>query len=195
MQGAIRLPAHGRRAIHATLTFHPGASIISIPGEVWKLAKDKEKSEFQNIAENRKARHDYFVEESFEAGIVLVGSEVKSCRAGRVNLRDGYAQVRDGELFLYNVHISPYEQANRFNHEPLRPRKLLMHKGEITRLLSQIREKGFTLVPLQMYFKKGKVKVQLALAKGKKAYDKREDIAARDVQREMARAMRGKYED
>ncbi len=159
------------------------------------MAKEKAKSEFQNIAENRKARHDYFVEESFEAGLVLVGSEVKSCRAGRVNLRDGYAQIKDGEVFLYNVHISPYEQANRFNHEPLRPRKLLLHKGEIRRLFGLVREKGFTLVPLQMYFKKGKAKVELALARGKKAYDKRDDIAARDVKREMARAMRGKYED
>jgi len=159
------------------------------------MAKTKATSEFENIAENRKARHDYFVEESFEAGIVLLGSEVKSCRAGRVNLRDGYAQVKDGEIFLYNVHISPYEQANRFNHEPLRPRKLLLHKSEIRRLFGLVREKGFTLVPLQMYFKKGKAKVQLALARGKKAYDKRDDIAARDVKREMARALRGKYED
>jgi SsrA-binding protein len=165
------------------------------PGEVRKMAREKPKSEIQNIAENRKARHDYFVEEDYEAGIVLVGSEVKSCRAGRVNLRDAYAQIKDGELFLYNCHISPYEQANRFNHEPLRPRKLLMHKREIMRLLGLVREKGFTLIPLQMYFKKGKAKVQLALARGKKAYDKRDDIAARDVKREMARAMRGKYED
>lgn len=159
------------------------------------MAKGKDKSEFQAIAENRKARHDYFVEETFEAGIVLVGSEVKSCRTGRVNLRDAYAQVKEGELFLYNCHISPYEQANRFNHEPLRPRKLLMHRSEIHRLFGQVREKGFALVPLRLYFKKGKVKVELALAKGKKAYDKRDDIAARDVKREMARAMRGKYDD
>lgn len=159
------------------------------------MAKTKEKDEFQNIADNRKARHDYFVEESFEAGVVLLGSEVKSCRAGRVNLRDAYAQIKEGELYLYNCHISPYEQANRFNHEPLRPRKLLMHKQEIMRLLGQVREKGFTLVPLRLYFKKGKVKVQLALAKGKKDYDKRADITSRDVKREMARALRGKYDD
>lgn len=159
------------------------------------MAKEKPKSEIQNIAENRKARHDYFVEEDYEAGIVLLGSEVKSARAGRVNLRDAYAQIRDGEIFLHNCHISPYEQANRFNHEPLRPRKLLMHRSEILRLFGLVREKGFTLVPLQMYFKKGKAKVQLGLARGKKAYDKRDDIAARDVKREMARAMRGKYED
>ena len=159
------------------------------------MTKAKAKSEFQSIAENRKARHDYFVEETFEAGVVLVGSEVKSCRAGRVNLRDAYAQVKEGELYLHNCHISPYEQANRFNHEPLRPRKLLMHRGEILRLFGQVREKGFALVPLRLYFKKGKVKVELALAKGKKAYDKRDDIAARDVKREMARALRGKYDD
>lgn len=159
------------------------------------MAREKAKNETQNIAENRKARHDYFIEESFEAGIVLVGSEVKSCRAGRVNLRDSYAQVQNGELFLLNCHISPYEQANRMNHEPLRPRKLLMHKREIRRLLGLVQQKGFTLVPLRMYFRKGKAKVELALARGKKSYDKREDIAARDVKREMARAMRGKWDD
>lgn len=161
------------------------------------MAKEKtaSKGDVINIAENRKARHDYFIEESFEAGIVLQGTEVKSCRAGRVNLRDGYAQVRDGEVFLHNVHISPYEQGNRFNHEPLRPRKLLLHKGEILRLYGEVREKGFTLVPLRMYFLKGRAKVELGLARGKKAYDKRDDIAARDVKREMARALRGKYDD
>lgn len=159
------------------------------------MAKDKAKGDMQSIAENRKARHDYFVEEAFETGIVLVGSEVKSCRAGRVNLRDAYAQIKDGELFLYNVHISPYEQANRLNHEPLRPRKLLMHRGEILRIFGKVREKGYTLVPLRLYFKKGRVKVELALVHGKRSYDKRDDIAARDVQREMARALRGKYDD
>jgi len=159
------------------------------------MAKGKAGDEFQPIAENRKARHDYFVEETYEAGIVLVGSEVKSCRAGRVNLRDAYAQIKDGEIYLYGCHISPYEQANLFNHEPLRPRKLLMHKAEIQRLYGKVREKGFTLVPLRLYFKKGKVKVELALAKGKRAFDKREDIAAREAKREMARALRGKYDD
>ncbi len=159
------------------------------------MAKKQAESDTQNIADNRKARHDYFIEEAFEAGIALQGTEVKSLRAGRVNLRDGYAQVMNGEIFLENVHISPYEQGNRFNHEPLRKRKLLMHKGEILRLFGQVREKGYTLVPLRMYFKKGRAKVEIGLAKGKKAYDKRDDIAARDVQREMARAMRGKWED
>jgi len=159
------------------------------------MPKEKAKSEIQPIAENRKARHDYFVEETIEAGIVLVGSEVKSCRAGKVNLRDAYGQIKDGEVFLHNCHISPFEQANRFNHEPLRPRKLLMHREEIRRLFGKVREKGFTLVPLRLYFKKGRVKVELALARGKHAYDKREDIADRDVKREMARALRGKYDD
>ncbi len=149
----------------------------------------------KSIAENRKARHDYFVEETYEAGLALQGSEVKSCRLGRVNLRDSYAQIQNGEIFLYNTHISPYEQANRFNHEPLRVRRMLMHKDEIRRLFSKVREKGYTLVPLRLYFKKGMVKVELALAKGKQSFDKRDDIAARDVEREMARAVRGKYRD
>jgi SsrA-binding protein len=162
---------------------------------VTKQAAKKAKSEFESIAENRKARHDYFVEETLEAGIALVGTEVKACRAGRVNLRDAYAQVQNGELFLHNMHIGPYEQGNRFNHEPLRTRKLLAHKQEILRLFSKVREKGYTLVPLRLYFKKGRVKVEIALAKGKRHYDKRDDIAARDVQREVARALRGKWDD
>jgi SsrA-binding protein len=150
----------------------------------------------QNIAENRKARHDYFIEESYEAGIALQGTEVKSCRLGRVNLRDGYAQVEGGEIYLHNVHISPYEQGNRFNHDPLRKRKLLMHKREIMKLLGAVREKGYTLVPLRLYFnEKGKVKVELGLARGKKSYDKRADIAARDAQRQIARALRGRDRD
>jgi len=150
----------------------------------------------RNVAENRKARHDYFIEETYEAGIALQGTEVKSLRLGRINLRDGYAQVEQGEIFLHNVHISPYEQGNRFNHEPLRKRKLLMHRGEIRRLLSQVREKGYTLVPLRVYFnEQGRAKVEIGVAKGKKSYDKREDVAARDVKREMDRAMRGRGRD
>ncbi len=156
----------------------------------------KGRSGEQVIAENRKARHDYHVEETYEAGIALQGTEVKSCRAGRVNLRDGYAQVENGEIFLNNVHISPYEQGNRFNHEPLRKRKLLMHKHEIMRLHGRVKEKGYTLIPLRMYFNaKGKAKVLLGLAVGKKAHDKRRDIAARDAQREMARALRSRGRD
>lgn len=144
----------------------------------------------KNITENRKARHDYHIEETYEAGIVLAGTEVKSLRAGKANLKDSFARVDKGEVFLYNAHISPYEQGNRFNHDPLRTRKLLMNKSEIRKLIGQVQEKGLTLVPLKMYFRNGKAKVQLALAKGKKLYDKRDDIAARDAKREMERAFR-----
>lgn len=159
------------------------------------MAQAQEKSEFKSIAENRKARHDYFIEETYEAGLALQGTEVKSCRLGRVNLRDGYAQIEQGQIYLNNVHISPYEQGNRFNHDPLRKRRMLMHKGEILKLFGQVREKGYTLVPLRLYFKKGRIKVEIGLAKGKKSYDKRDDIAARDVQREMARAIRSRGRD
>ncbi|AFV10947.1 SsrA-binding protein SmpB [Thermacetogenium phaeum DSM 12270] len=141
------------------------------------------------VAENRKARHDYFIEETYEAGIVLVGTEVKSIRAGKVSLRDSYAEVLNGEVFLQQMHISPYEKGNRFNHDPKRPRKLLLHKREIKRLLGRTMQKGYTLIPLRLYFKNGWVKVELALGRGKKLYDKREDIARRDAQREIARAL------
>lgn len=147
--------------------------------------------ERKNISVNRKARHDYFIEETFEAGVVLTGTEVKSLRLGKGNLQDSYAYIKDNEIFLMNCHISPYDFGNRFNHEPLRTRKMLMHRAEIRRLFSKIREKGLTLVPLQMYFdEKGRVKLELALAKGKKLYDKRDDIAERDASREMDRAMK-----
>ncbi|HEY8347672.1 MAG TPA: SsrA-binding protein SmpB [Symbiobacteriaceae bacterium] len=159
------------------------------------MARSKNRDEIQVVAENRKARHDYFIEETYEAGIALVGSEVKSLRAGRVNLQDGYAQVVGGEIFLENVHISPYAQANRFNHDPRRSRKLLMHKHEIMRLYGAVREKGYTLIPLRVYFKRGRAKVELGLARGKKLYDKRADIAARDAQRQIARALRGRHRD
>jgi len=142
---------------------------------------------------NRKARHEYHIEETYEAGIALTGTEIKSIRAGKANLQDSYARVENGELILYNMHVSPYEQGNRFNHEPKRPRKLLMHKREIMRLLGLTREKGFSLIPLQLYFtERGWVKVELALARGKKKYDKREDMAARDAKREIARAMKNR---
>lgn len=142
------------------------------------------------ICENRKARHDYFIIETFEAGIALTGTEVKSLRAGRGNLKDSYARIEKGELWLHDMHISPYEQGNRFNHEPKRPRKLLMHRGEILRLYGRTREKGLGLVPLKAYFKDGRVKVELALVKGKKLYDRREEIAARDAKRQIERALR-----
>lgn len=149
--------------------------------------------ERKNIAANRRARHDYFIEETFETGIVLTGTEVKSLRLGKGNLQDSYAMIQNNEIFLHNCHISPYDFGNRFNHDPVRTRKLLMHKSEIRKLWSKTREKGLTLVPLQMYFdERGRVKVELALAKGKKLYDKREDIAERDAKRNIDRALRQK---
>jgi len=147
------------------------------------------------ISTNRKARHDYHIEETYEAGIVLTGTEVKSVRNTRVNLKDSYAKVENGEIFLYNMHISPYEQGNRFNHEPLRIRKLLMHKAEIERLAGKINEKGYALVPLKIYLERGRVKIELGLARGKKLYDKRRDIAERDSKREMERAFRDRQKE
>ncbi len=148
-------------------------------------------NEMKVVTENRKARHDYYIEESYEAGIALTGTEVKSLRAGRINLKDSYARVDNGELVLHNVHISPYDQGNRFNHDPLRARKLLMHKKEIVRLYSKVREKGLTLIPLRVYFnERGLVKVELGLAKGKRQYDKRQDIAEKDAKRDMERALK-----
>lgn len=139
------------------------------------------------IAENRKARFNYFIDEEFEAGLVLVGTEVKSLRLGRANLKDAYARIKNGEVFLYQLHIGPYPFAHYDNHDPLRPRKLLLHKREIKRLFSKVNERGHTLVPLKIYFKGGKVKVSLALARGKRKYDKREAIKRRDEQRLMER--------
>lgn len=142
------------------------------------------------IADNRKAFHDYFIEDRFEAGIVLTGTEVKSIRAGKMNLKDSYVQIKDGEMWLVGVHISPYEQGNRFNPDPLRNRKLLMHKREIIRLYSVIKQEGLTLVPTQCYFRDGKVKVEIGLARGKKNYDKRDALASRDAQRDIQRTMK-----
>jgi SsrA-binding protein len=143
------------------------------------------------VARNRKAIHDYFILETYEAGIVLTGTEIKSVRDGRVNLRDGYAKIEGGELWLYNIHISPYERGSFYNHDPLRPRKLLLRKEEIRRLLGKTKEKGLTLVPLSVYIKDNRwAKVEIALAKGKKQYDKRAAIAERDAQRAMERARR-----
>jgi len=139
------------------------------------------------VAENRKARHDYFIEETFEAGLVLQGTEVKSLRLGRANLKDSYGRVSNGEVYVHQMHIGPYPFAYYDNHDPLRPRKLLLHKREIKRLFGKINEKGQTLVPLRVYFKKGRAKILLALAKGKRKYDKREAIKRRDEQRIMER--------
>ena len=138
-----------------------------------------------SLAENRKARHDYFVEETMEAGIALVGTEVKSIRGGKCNLKDCYADVKNGEIFILNMHISPYEQGNIFNVDPLRERKLLLHKEQIGRLAGLVSRDGYTLVPLSLYLKNGRVKVALGICKGKKNYDKRETIKERDIQREM----------
>lgn len=139
------------------------------------------------IATNRRARHNYFIEETYEAGIALVGSEVKTLRGGKASLQDAYAMIKGSEIFLLGVHIPPYPQASIQNHEPTRMRKLLLHKEEIKRLIGKMNEKGLTLVPLSLYFKGNKVKAELALAKGKKAYDKRQSIAEREARREMAR--------
>ena len=142
------------------------------------------------IADNRKARHDYFVIESFEAGIELFGTEVKSLRAGGVNMKDSYCEIDKGELFALGVHISPYEQGNIFNKDPLRPKRLLMHKREIMRLAGLVSREGYTLVPLSLYFKGSYVKMSLGLCKGKKLYDKRDDIAKRDADRMIERRMK-----
>ena len=152
---------------------------------------DREKAQ-QNIAENRKAFHDYHLIETFEAGIVLLGTEVKSIREGRVNLRDSYARVEDGEVFLYNVNISPYSHRGYADHEPLRRRKLLLHRDEIRKLIGKTVEKGMTLVPVRLYYKDGRVKVAVSLAKGKKEYDKRETIKRREADRETRAAVKAR---
>ncbi len=144
------------------------------------------------IVDNRKARHDYYLLEKFEAGIALVGTEVKSLRAGRANLTDSYAQIDNGELFLYNMHISPYEQGSIYNVDPTRKRKLLMHKREIMRLLGKIKEKGLTLIPTKIYFNRGKVKVEIALAQGKKLHDKRAVQKEKDAKREIDKALKAR---
>lgn len=150
----------------------------------------KDKAGTKTVAQNRKARHDYHIEQVFEAGIELTGTEIKSVRAARVQLKDSFARVQNGELMLYNVHISPYEQGNRFNHEPERTRRLLMGRLEILKLNGLIRERGYSLVPLSIYLKGGWAKVELALVKGKKNYDKREDLKKKDAAREVERALR-----
>lgn len=139
---------------------------------------------------NRQAFHNYFVYDTYECGIALTGTEVKSIRGGKVNLRDSFAKLTGGEVFLWNAHISPYEQGNIFNHEPLRTRKLLLHKEEIRKIDMKLKTKGYTLIPLKMYFKNGKVKVEIGLAVGKKLYDKRQDIAAKSAKRDLDRRIK-----
>ncbi len=154
---------------------------------------EKDKNGSRIIADNRKARHDYFVIETYEAGIELFGTEVKSLRAGGVNLKDSYCEVDGGELFALGVHISPYEQGNIFNRDPLRPKKLLMHKSEIMKLTGLVSREGYTLVPLSLYFKGSRVKMAVGLCKGKKNYDKRESIARRDADRDIERHMKERF--
>lgn len=151
------------------------------------------KTDGKIIADNRKARHDYFVIESYEAGVELFGTEVKSLRAGTVNLKDSYCEIDKGEMFALGVHISPYEQGNIFNKEPLRPKKLLMHKREIMKLAGLVSRDGYTLVPLSLYFKGQYVKMAVGLCKGKKLYDKREDSARKDADRAIEKAMKNRF--
>ena len=144
----------------------------------------------KTIAQNKKARHDYFVEETYEAGIELCGTEVKSLRAGRVNLKDSWCSIVDGEIFVNGLHISPYEQGNIFNRDPMRVRRLLMHKKEILKLYGTVKQTGYSLIPISLYFKDSKVKLQVGLCKGKKLYDKRADMAERSAKRDMERAIK-----
>ncbi|MCH1625748.1 SsrA-binding protein SmpB [Fredinandcohnia quinoae] len=147
------------------------------------------------IAQNKKANHDYFIEETYETGIVLQGTEIKSLRNGRANLKDSYARVHNGEMFLYNLHISPYEQGNRYNHDPLRTRKLLMHKKEISKLIGLTKEEGYALVPIKIYLKNGYAKLLLGLGKGKKKYDKRQDLKEKEAKRDIERAFRDRQKE
>ncbi|MBR1686802.1 MAG: SsrA-binding protein SmpB [Clostridia bacterium] len=146
----------------------------------------------KTVAQNRKAFHDYFVEERYECGLELFGTEVKSMRAGKVSLKESWAAIRRGEVWVEGMHISPYEQGNQFNRDPLRPKRLLMHKAEIRKLDSQVARQGYTLVPLEVYLKDGRMKLQLGLCKGKQEHDKRESTAKRDAQREIQRALRNR---
>ena len=151
--------------------------------------RDKKDSE-RDKAVNRRAFHDYFIDEKFECGMVLTGTEVKSIREGRCNLREGYVRIDGNEAWLENVHISPYEQGNLMNHEPLRPRKLLLHRKQIASLIGKVRQKGYTLIPLRVYFARNRAKVEIGLGRGKRQYDKRQAIAERDAKREIERATR-----
>lgn len=154
------------------------------------MAKEKEPQKL--IANNKKAYHEYFIEETYEAGISLHGTEVKSMRMGKCSIKESYIRIENGEVFVYGMHVSPYEKGNIFNKDPLRVKKLLLHKSEINKLAGKVAEKGYTLVPLQVYFKNGKAKTQIGLARGKKLYDKRESIAKKDQRREMEREFKAR---
>ncbi|PKR78043.1 SsrA-binding protein [Halalkalibacillus sediminis] len=152
------------------------------------------KKENNAIATNKKARHDFFIEETYEAGMVLQGTEIKSIRASRVNLKDSFARISKGELFVHNLHISTYEQGNRFNHEPTRARKLLLHKKEINKLIGYTQQKGYSIVPLKLYIKNGVAKLLIGVGKGKKKYDKREDLKRKQAKRDMDRAIKDQFQ-
>lgn len=152
----------------------------------------KQKEERKLVANNKKAYHDYFIDETYEAGVALHGTEVKSLRMGRCSIKESFIRIENSEVFVYGMHVSPYEKGNIFNKDPLRIKKLLLHRHEINRLAGRVAEKGYTLVPLQVYFKEGRVKVEIGLARGKKLYDKREDIAKKDARREMEREFKDK---
>ena len=152
-----------------------------------------DRSAVKQIAANRKAYHDYFVEEKFEAGLELCGTEVKSIRQGNVNLKDSYCIIKDGQMVVHGMHVSPYEKGNIFNRDPVRPRRLLMHKQEINRLYGKVKQDGYALIPICVYFKNARVKVSIGLCKGKKLYDKRQDAAVKDAKRQMDRAMKERY--
>ncbi len=156
---------------------------------------DRQNGAVRVIANNKKAWHDYFVDEKLEAGVELFGTEVKSLRLGAVNLKDSYCSFKNGEIFALGVHISPYEKGNIYNREPLRPKKLLLHKREILRLAGKSAEKGYSVIPLSLYFKKGRVKMEIGLCRGKKLYDKREDMARADAKRDMERAFKGRRDE
>lgn len=147
------------------------------------------------VSENRKAFHDYFIEDRVEAGIILTGTEIKSIRNGKANLKDSYARLDNGEIWVHQMHISPYEQGNRFNHDPLRPRKLLLHRSEINKLVGKIQLQGLTLIPIKIYLKKGLAKVELGVAQGKKNYDKRQALAEREGKRDIERALKDRNKD
>jgi SsrA-binding protein len=184
--------AFARVNIFLWFEFRVQSCAVPLPNNAWRERRifSAMSEDLKTVATNRKAYHDYFIEETYEAGIALTGTEIKSVRAGAVNLRDSYAAVHNGEMLLQNVHISPYEAGNRYNVDPYRTRKLLLHRKEINRLMGRVREKGLTIVPLRMYLKKNRAKVEIALVKGKRQYDKRDTISKRDAAREMERAMK-----
>jgi SsrA-binding protein len=165
-----------------------------VPGTLQIGGARMPKGEGKVIAQNKKAGHDFFIEETYEAGIVLQGTEIKSIRAGKVNLKDSFARIQKGEMFLFNMHISTYEQGNRYNHDPLRTRKLLLHRKQINKLIGETKEEGYSLIPLKMYLKNGYAKVLIGLGKGKKKYDKREDLKKKEAKREIEKVFKAKQQ-